>query len=81
MLADHSIQGLIAPHSFLVCPRNPRSRSPGPPSSHATNLTDAEASLLIMQLAGAWWKGASTLCNLSRFQFISMNKRSHRYVG
>jgi hypothetical protein len=82
MPADHSIQGLIATHSFLICPRHPRSRSrsPGPPSPHAPSLTDAEASLLIMQLAVARWKGASTFCNLSRLQFISINNRSHRYV-
>jgi hypothetical protein len=44
MPADHSIQRLNAPHSFLICSRNPRSRSPGLPSSHAPSLTDAEAS-------------------------------------
>ena len=81
MPADHSIQGLIAPHSFLICPRNPRSLSPVPPSSHAPDLPAAKASPLIMQLAVPPWKGASTLCHRSRLEFISINSRSHRYVG
>src|SRR5271157_3847423 len=34
-----------------------------------------------MQLAIAWWKRASTYCNLPRLQLISINNRSHRYVG